>query len=47
VTISKIEMGADDNPVLFGTVDEADKDFKKTKKITWVARTPRPPWRSP
>jgi hypothetical protein len=34
VTISKIEEGADGNPVLFGTVDEADKDFKKTKKIT-------------
>ena len=40
VTISKIETGADGNPVLFGTVDEADKDFKKTKKITWVCADP-------
>ena len=27
-------------PVLFGTDDEADKDFKKTKKITWVSAYP-------
>jgi glutamyl-tRNA synthetase len=40
VTISKIETGADGNSVLFGTVDEADKDFKKTKKITWVCADP-------
>jgi glutamyl-tRNA synthetase len=40
VTITKKDIAADGNPVLFGTVDEADKDFKKTKKLTWVCADP-------
>ena len=36
VTITKKEVAADGNPILYGTVDESDKDFKKTKKLTWV-----------
>ena len=40
VTITKKENGQDGNPVLYGTIDESDKDFKKTKKITWVCADP-------
>lgn len=40
VTITKKDVAADGNPVLFGTVDESDKDFKKTKKFTWVCADP-------
>ena len=40
ITITKKEVGPDGNPVLYGTIDEADKDFKKTKKITWVCADP-------
>lgn len=35
VTITKKEVDGD-NIILYGKVDPADKDFKKTKKITWV-----------
>jgi glutamyl-tRNA synthetase len=40
VTITKKDVSADGNPVLYGTVDETDKDFKKTKKLTWVCADP-------
>ena len=40
VTITKKETTAEGNPVLYGVIDEADKDFKKTKKITWVCADP-------
>ena len=39
VTISKKEQQGD-MIVLTGKVDESDKDFKKTKKITWIANDP-------
>lgn len=35
--ISKKEVGADGKISLWGDVNPEDKDFKKTKKITWVA----------
>lgn len=35
VTITKKETNGD-QIALFGKVDPSDKDFKKTKKITWV-----------
>lgn len=35
-TITKIEKTDDGSLTLFAKVDLADKDFKKTKKITWV-----------
>ena len=40
VTITKKDTGADGNPILYGTIDEGDKDFKKTKKLTWVCADP-------
>jgi glutamyl-tRNA synthetase len=40
ITITKKESSHDDNLVLYGTIDESDKDFKKTKKITWVCADP-------
>lgn len=40
VTISKKEVGADGSISLVGTIDVEDKDFKKTKKITWVCADP-------
>lgn len=40
VTITSKDVSADGNPVLHGTIDEADKDFKKTKKLTWVCADP-------
>ena len=40
VTITKNEVGEDGSIALFGTVDPEDKDFKKTKKITWVCADP-------
>lgn len=41
VTISKKEPTDDGQSfVLFGTIDVEDKDFKKTKKITWVCADP-------
>jgi glutamyl-tRNA synthetase len=39
VTISKKEE-SDGSFTLYGTVDPEDKDFKKTKKITWVCADP-------
>lgn len=39
VTIHKKDADGD-NFTLFGTVDPEDKDFKKTKKITWVCADP-------
>ena len=39
VTIHKKEVNGDDI-VLYGKVDVNDKDFKKTKKITWVCADP-------
>jgi hypothetical protein len=39
VTITKKESDGD-NFVLYGTVDEEDKDFKKTKKLTWMSANP-------
>ena len=40
VTITKKNTADDGTIKLYGTVDEADKDFKKTKKITWVCADP-------
>ena len=40
VTITKKENNSEGMPILYGTVDESDKDFKKTKKITWVCADP-------
>ena len=40
VTISKKDTSIDGNPVLYGAIDESDKDFKKTKKITWICADP-------
>ncbi len=40
LTVTKKESEPDGNPVLYGNIDEADKDFKKTKKITWVCADP-------
>lgn len=34
-TITKKEADGD-NFILHATIDESDKDFKKTKKITWL-----------
>lgn len=39
VTITKKEA-CGNNFTLWGTVDEADKDFKKTKKLTWMSADP-------
>ncbi len=39
VTITAKEAQGE-NWVLRGTIDEADKDFKKTKKLTWMAANP-------
>ena len=39
VTITKKEANGS-NFNLWGSVDEADKDFKKTKKVTWIAADP-------
>ena len=39
-TISKKEVAKDGKITLWGDVDTADKDFKKTKKITWIAEDP-------
>mmetsp|Transcript_44040 Transcript_44040/g.42624 ORF Transcript_44040/g.42624 Transcript_44040/m.42624 type:complete len:94 (+) Transcript_44040:1374-1655(+) len=36
VTITRKEA-VDDRLTLFGKVDPNDKDFKKTKKLTWVS----------
>jgi glutamyl-tRNA synthetase len=36
VIITKKEMDGDKVVALYGKVDPDDKDFKKTKKITWV-----------
>ena len=35
VIISKKEVN-DDNIVLYGQFDPNDKNFKKTKKLTWI-----------
>lgn len=40
VTISKKERADDGTLSLTGTIDPEDKDFKKTKKITWVCADP-------
>lgn len=40
VTIHKKETNDDGNFTLYGKVDEADKDFKKTRKLTWIAAVP-------
>lgn len=40
VTISKKETADDGIVILHGLVDPEDKDFKKTKKITWVCADP-------
>jgi len=40
VTITKKDTSIDGNPVLYGAIDESDKDFKKTKKITWICADP-------
>lgn len=40
ITITKKDNSLDGNPVLYGNIDESDKDFKKTKKITWVCADP-------
>jgi len=39
-TITRIETSADGGLALFGTIDEADKDYKKTKKLTWLLHDP-------
>lgn len=39
VTISKKVVDGN-NITLFGTIDESDKDYKKTKKITWLCADP-------
>lgn len=36
VNISKKEIGPDGSISLWGKIDPADTDFKKTKKITWI-----------
>jgi len=38
VTITRKDDG--ENPALFGTIDEADQDFKKTVKVTWISADP-------
>ncbi len=38
VVTKKVADGA--NFTLWGTLDENDKDFKKTKKVTWIAADP-------
>jgi len=39
-TITRREDGADGSFELFATVDEADKDFKGTVKLTWICNDP-------
>lgn len=38
--ITKREEGADGLPHLWGNIDEADRDFKGTDKITWICNDP-------
>ena len=38
--ISKKEVKADGKVHLFGTINEEDKDYKGTKKLTWLANDP-------
>jgi len=40
VTITSKTTADDGTFILHGTVDPEDKDFKKTKKITWVSADP-------
>jgi len=40
VIIEKIESIADGNFNLFGKMDLADLDFKKTKKLSWLTAEP-------
>jgi glutamyl-tRNA synthetase len=40
VTISNKVVAEDGSITLFGTVDPEDKDFKKTKKLTWICNDP-------
>lgn len=39
-TISKITKDAEGKIHITGKIDEADKDFKKTKKVTWLLNDP-------
>jgi len=39
VIITK-KVAESSNFTLWGNLDEADKDFKKTKKVTWIAADP-------
>jgi len=39
-TISKKDVDATGKITLTGTIDIEDKDYKKTKKITWIANDP-------
>lgn len=36
VIISKKEVTNENSIILYGKVDQADQDFKKTKKLTWI-----------
>jgi glutamyl-tRNA synthetase len=41
VTISKKEVNPETGKITFtGKIDSADKDFKKTKKLTWIVADP-------
>lgn len=40
VTVHKKESHDNGNFTLYGKIDENDKDFKKTRKITWIAAVP-------
>ena len=40
VVVHKIEAADNGNFTLYGKVDEEDKDFKKTRKLTWIAAVP-------
>jgi glutamyl-tRNA synthetase len=40
VTVTRKQVNEDGSIELWGTIDVEDKDFKKTKKITWVCADP-------
>jgi len=39
-TITKKEVNADGKITMHGTIDTEDKDFKGTKKLTWLTNDP-------